>query len=266
MCETGIKCPKAIKKESKMDQLEQKSAKVESNEPKTIKKEEKVMENEQNVKSLEEQYKDLKKKDSPVLKETRRVAKSNNNSKPKTQAKPKAKPKGGDTMNKREQAETELKNVCKVLKLNEPTRINAKTTSKSGLGALQARNRDGELVATVRDHDIVIYRLQEDLGYGKQGPKGWEYVTVLKHGDPNLEKAFKKGFNIKKDHNQLIDKFRIKRTKKQTQAIESIQAKEARLKAELAELKKARTSIKKTSKASKKGKAVIAKVPAPAIA
>uniref|UniRef100_A0A6M3L2J8 Uncharacterized protein n=1 Tax=viral metagenome TaxID=1070528 RepID=A0A6M3L2J8_9ZZZZ len=250
-----------------MDKLEQKSAKVEVNTPETTKKEEKVMENEQNVKSLEEQYEDLKKKDSPVLKETRRVAKSNNDSKPKTQAKPKAKTKGGDTMkNVRQEAEAALIKICKILKLAEPARINAKATSKSGIGALQARNRDGELVATVRDHDVVIYRLQEDLGYGKQGPRGWEYVTVLKHGDLNLEKAFKKGFNIKKDHNQLIDKFRIKRTKKQTQTIESIQAKEARLKAELAELKKARTSIKKTSKASKKGKAVIAKVPAPVMA
>jgi hypothetical protein len=109
------------------------------------------------------------------------------------------------TVDIRASAEAILVKVCHDLKLTPPARLNAKATSKSGMGALQAKNTKGYLKVSVRDHDIVIYCPVSFVGVGKPGPvekkgdmiRDYSQLTVVKKNEAGLEKAFRKAL---KDH------------------------------------------------------------------
>jgi len=174
-------------------------------------KEEKVMENviktdeKPVVKSLEEQHAELKAANSPVLAETRKVAKSDR--KPKTTTpkpsvvKAEAKPtKGGDNMKVkswREEPEKLLYEMAKECKVNAPVRANPPRTSKSGIGSLQLRI-GGSLRIAIRecDHNKVIIYLPHDVlgldeSYRHKGEYGKYCTYIPAHELTVMRKAFK---------------------------------------------------------------------------
>ena len=179
--------------------------------------------------------------------------------------------KGGDIMSKRAAAEKVLEKVAKAMKLST-NRIAAKTTSKSGYGALQVLV-GGKVKATVRDHDVVLYMPQDKIGYGRPGPGRWVHVTVLNHADPNLEKAFTKALKDKVTGVEWAKKMGFVPRAVAVQTKEVVEARIKRLEAELKAAKEAKATVvkvaKKTTtkkasvkklKVSKKGIAAIAKV------
>lgn len=229
---------------------------------------EKSMENKieetENAKKLREDYEQLKADDSPVLTRNRKKAKKSK-SKPASQAKVGSKAtinnKGGDFMRDYNNAVKVLRLACKELKLSAPTESN--TQAKSKISVWKANNAKGDLLVSIRAKDVVIRRPQDKIGFGKSGPLHWEHVTVLKHNDPNLKAAMKKGFGIKKTQTEWIRDLGVtKRVQGAVKTVDQIKKKEANLKAELKELLAAKKSVAKTSKrkTSSKGRKAISKV------
>lgn len=184
-----------MKISQKIDQIqvekEQNGQVTLQNTPITDKMEEKM---EKTYEDLKKERENLEKTNPELLVKTEALAKSE--SKPRKQTpKPtvKVEPKKEvRSMDNRTAAELLLAKVCKDLKLAEPRRINAKADSKSGVGAVQAFTKVGIKVA-VRSNDVVLYTPQPELGYGVPAPSKWaHYVTVMKHTDKDLEKAFRK--------------------------------------------------------------------------
>lgn len=160
----------------------------------------------------------------------------------------------------RQKAERALIEACKEMKISPPRRINAKADSKSGLGALQAFTGVGIKIA-VRSNDIVIYMPQSELGFGVAGPGRWNYVTVLKWADPNLDKAFKKALKDKVASTAWAKQLGfVPRTKGVAAQPEDLATKRRRLEAELDAIKLAQGTAKAKAKPKKvpKSKEVIA--------
>lgn len=98
----------------------------------------------------------------------------------------------------RDRIEALLTKVAKTSKA-EVIRAVPHGASKSGIGALQVR-REGAVLISVRDKDVVIYVEPKVLKAGRPGPKGWESVAHFNHNTPLeiFEKSFKKAFTSKK--------------------------------------------------------------------
>jgi len=251
--------------------LLQKSGKNNEKSTKNIKKQEKIIKNQpktdKNGKSLEDQYAELKEKNSSVLKKNRKTSKKPKRkpvSQANTSTKTTNKKNGGDKMSNYNDAVKALKAVCKELKLPAPREKN--TQSKSGVKVFEAFNAKGERIACVRANDIVIWRPQSKIGFGRKGPKHWEHVTVLSLSDSNAKAAFKKAFGIKKTKEEWIKELKVKpRVQKAVKTVKDIRVKKAALKAEMKALDKAEKSLSKKKKTIKKkvsgkGASAIAKV------
>jgi hypothetical protein len=126
---------------------------------------------------MTKEYNELKKKRSISVKKTEKVSKTTR--------------KEVTIMSARTHAEALLAKDCKEMKLSV-TRIQAKSTSKSGIGAFQAHGVAGGVKVAVRDHDIVFYMPQKALGYGRQSKDPWVYCSQMRWDDADLEKAFRK--------------------------------------------------------------------------
>lgn len=101
----------------------------------------------------------------------------------------------------RETIEKTLTSVAKANKL-ETYRNPPHGSSKSGIGAFQVR-KEGKVMVSVRDHDVVVYVSPKVLKSGRPGPKGWEDVAHFNHNTPIdvLKKAFEKGLKSKNRSN-----------------------------------------------------------------
>ncbi len=236
-----------------------KNGKSEGNSAKTSKKGVKVMK------------KDKKAGKSGVINdvtdETRKKTRALNRVKTPT----KASGNGSDKMKKRGSADKVLLRVAKELKL-VTKRLNAKSTSKSGIGALQCYGKSGGVKVTVRDHDIVVFSPHSFLGYGWQHAGAYVHCSKLSKSDPNLDKAFRKALKDKKSGTDWARElgFTARTSEKATPipVVDQIKKLEADLKALKAAkkqvIKRASTkkAAKKNIKVSKKGVSAINKVAA----
>jgi hypothetical protein len=233
---------KNVRRETKKAQIKAEIAKTED----------KTIEKETTMKSLEEQKAELKKKNPGLLAKTKELAKGT-----KTATSTKAEEKGVTRMDRRETAEKILSKICKELKLAEPKRLNPMSTSKSGVGSFQAIGKAGGVKISVRSTDIVAYMPQSALGYGAQAPGRWVYVTILKAGDANLDKAFKKALMDPKSGATWAKELNFQ-SRGQSAPVD-LDAKMKKLQEEIANLKKLQMAKKAEEKKEKK---VIVKTPA----
>lgn len=163
---------------------------------------------------MTKEYNELKKKRSISVKKAEKVSKTTR--------------KEVTIMSARTHAETLLAKVCKEMKLSA-TRIQAKSTSKSGIGAFQAKNNKGYLKVSVRDHDIVIFCPVSFLGAGRPGPiekkgdmiRDYSQLAIVKKDDPNLDKLFKKALKDNKSWSEWATTARVQ-LKREVEVIKKV--------------------------------------------
>jgi hypothetical protein len=158
----------------------------------------------------------------------------------------------------REAIEAVLAKVAKANKLST-TRAVPHGASKSGVGAFQVL-KDGAVMISVRDHDVVVYVDPKTLKAGRPGPKGWENVAHFNHNTPlNI---FEKAFNTALKSKRSVIK-RASTPKDIASQRKALEARLTELKKQEALLKKPKTKVvKKKPVITNKEKKAIADVAA----
>jgi hypothetical protein len=183
-----------VKSDAKVDKSVEKDTKNIKTEGKTMEKA---------PKSLEEQAKDMRA--DGTMKEQIEKFKGKGKDKGKKNKATNPKTEEVTTVSDvRSKAEATLVKVCKDLKLDAPTRINAKVGSKIGVGALQARNNLGFLKAAVRATDVCLYTPYSIVKIGRPEPNkvSYPHVTLVNATDPGLAKAFERALKDKKSSSE----------------------------------------------------------------
>lgn len=153
---------------------------MEKTDEKVVVSDQKVSESSSEAKRMRQEYEEIKKNRSKTQKNGGKIMKKD------------------QKVDVRASAEAVLTKVTVKLKLNPPVRLAAKASSKSGIGAFQAKNAKGYLKVSVRDHDIIVYAPVSFIGAGKPGPiekkgdviRDYSQLAIIKKDDTNLENIF----------------------------------------------------------------------------